>query len=531
MPDEKAVNKRGGSLESLFGSVEEESLANTAETSELTDDESINSLRTNSFSSELGSFSVDSDDGSKTSKNEVEETKLAKCIALLRVVNDFVFDEGEIEEEKKSQALRNDEARYQSLKDSANNVIAKYDERISKYGTNLERYLNFIERIRVIDNEITSEKIKELSETLEPEKKTSRLTRKAMKVRRAVMGFSAGFVLKDKDISKYNKLSKNEKAKIKLIKKLVELEKNQEISSEDKQKRYAEINDSFRAIDSKDKRIEKKETLRILAGQMEKKKLFSRETASRLGDKVAHPYRKIMDRDDLSASDKTLKIGKKIAEKTAQGGKAVTKKIGKVALGTGQFMIKHSVKQPVATVYRGSMAMLNALEYLTLEAKILAEKDSSEKEKLRAEAEIKFQNMGYEGEKFIRAAAATAGIALLDTAMVATAGGGMAAPAALGITASEKFIQGSLAASQAADIIQNTRDGLEQINEGIEEFEKQKRKLTRQETRTKDRRGALSLENLPEKKDNILKRFLKSRSEDTSSAAPYNKPKRDVQSH
>jgi hypothetical protein len=176
--------------------------------------------------------------------------------------------------------------------------------------------------------------------------------------------------------------------------------------------------------------------------------------------------------------------------------------------------------------------MLNALEYLTLEAKILSEKDSSEKEKLREQAEIKFQNMGYEGEKFIRAAAATVGIALLDTAMVATAGGGMAAPAAVGITASEKFVQGSLVASQAADIVQNTRDGIEQINEGLEKFEKQKKKLTRQETRTKDRRGALKPDNLPKKKDNLLKRFLRNRSEGTFPAAvPYNKPKGGVQSH
>ncbi|MCT4635793.1 MAG: hypothetical protein N4A31_06110, partial [Rickettsiales bacterium] len=328
---------RESSLKSLFGAVEEGSIASTED---LTDDESV---RSNSFSDDSDILSVSSNDGSKTSKNEVEDKKLANCIALLRIVNDFVFDEREIAEDKKSQTRKNDESRYQSLKDAANNVIAKYDEKISKYGTNLERYLNFIESITAVGNDITSEKIKELSKNLEPEKKTGRLARKAMKVRRAVMGFSAGFVLKNKDISKYNKLSKSEKTKIKLIKELVELEKNQESSSEDKQKRYAEINNSFRAIDSKDKRIEKKETLRILAGQMEKKKLFSRDTASRLGDKVVHPYRKIINKNDLSDSDKTIKIGKKIAEKTAQGGKSATKKIGKIALETGQSMIKHSV--------------------------------------------------------------------------------------------------------------------------------------------------------------------------------------------
>lgn len=531
MPDD-LLNRKESSLGKLFGSVDE---ADSVTTDPLTDDEleiassEISSTSKKSIDSDKteGSFSLRSVSSSNFSENE----KLVRCISILKTVNDFFFDERETAEDQKSQARRSDEDRYQALKSSVNDVIAKYDDKISKHGTNLEKYLNFIENITGLDNKITSEKIKELSANLQSEEKTGYITRKAIKVRRAVMGFSAGFFLKDGDISKYNKLSKSDKTKIKLVKELVELENNQEISAQDKQERYDKINRSFIGLDAKDNRVEKKETLRILAKQMHKKKLLSADTASQLKDKALHPYKKIIDREDLTTPQKTVKIGKKIAEKTAQGGKAVTRKLGKTVLGTGQSMIKHSVKQPAATVYRGSMAMLNAVEYLTLEAKILSEKDLALREKLKEEAEIKFQNMGYEGEKFIRAAAATVGIALLDTAMVATAGGGIAAPAALGITASEQFMQGSLVASQVVDSIQTTRDGIEQINEGVEKFQEQKGKLTKKETRTRDRRDALKPGNLPKERESAIRRFLKNRKEVSSSVVPHNKPTGGVQSH
>lgn len=519
-----SLTRKESSLGSLFDSVDD----NSVKTEPLTDEE--NSVSSESIDSEVIKR-TDSFTSSSTSDDGDERAKLAKCMSILKTVNDFVFDEREMLEEQKSQARKNDEDKYQALKNSVNKIITKYDERISKYGTNLDKYLNFIENISAFDNPITSKRIIELSGKIQPEEKTYYSVRKAMKIRRAVMGFSAGFVLKSNDINKYNKLSKSDKMKIKLVKELVELEKNQEILPQDKQNRYAEINRSFISLDSKDKRIEKKETLRMLAKQMHKKKLFSLDTVSQFKDKALHPYSKIIDREDLSAAEKTAKLGEKIVEKVAQGGKAATRKLGKTVLATGQSMIKHSVKQPAATVYRGSMAMLNAVEYLTLEAKILSEKDLDVKETLRAEAEITFQNMGYEGEKFIRAAAATVGIALLDTAMVATAGGGIAAPAALGITASEKFIQGSLVASQVADTIQTTRDGVEKINEGIKSFQKQKGKLTRQETRTRDRRDALKPSNLPKQKEGTLKRFLKNKESYSSSVVPHNKPTGGIQSH
>lgn len=518
------LTRKESSLGSLFDSVDD----NSVKTEPLTDEE--NSVSSESIDSEVIKR-TDSFTSSSASNDGDRREKLAKCMSILKTVNDFVFDEREMLEEEKSQARKNDEDKYQSLKKSVNNIITKYDERISKNGTNLEKYLNFIENISAFDNPVTSKNITELSGKIQPEEKTTYLARKAIKIRRAVMEFSAGFVLKGDDVNKYNKLSKSEKTKIKLVKELVELENNQEILPQDKQNRYAEINRSFISLDSKDKRIEKKETLRMLAKQMHKKKLFSVDTASQIKDKLFHPYSKIINREDLTASQKTVKLGKKLSKKASQGGKAVTRKLGHTVLESGQSMIKHSVKQPIATAYRGSMTMLNAVEYLTLEARILSEKNLDVKEKLRAEAEIKFQNMGYEGEKFIRAAAATVGIALLDTAMVATIGGGVAAPAVIGITASEQFIQGSLVASQVADTIQTTRDGIEQINEGVDKFYEQKGKLTRQETRSKDRRNALSPGNLPKKKEGGLKRFLKNKESINSSVAPYNKPIGGIKAH
>lgn len=490
MPDEldDSLKRKGSSLGSLFGSVEEEGSVKTAP---LTDDDE-NSVSNESIDSEVTKRADNfSSSNSGISDDVNEREKLAKCISILKTVNDFVFDEREIAEDQKSQARINDEEKYQSLKNSVNNVITKYDEKISKYGTNLDKYLNFIENISAVDNKITSEKIIELRGEIQPKKETAYLARKAMKIRRAVMGFSAGFILKGDDINKYNKLSKSEKKKIKLVKELIELEDNQEISPKDKQHRYDEINSSFIALDKKDRRIEKKQSLRILAKQMHKKKLFSVDTASQIQDKLFHPYSKITDREDLTASEKTAKVGVKLAKKAAKGGAVAVKKLGKTVVQSGQSMIKHSVKQPVATVYRGSMAMLNALEYLTLEAKILSEKDPAIKEDLREEAEIKFQNMGYEGEKFIRAAAATVGVALLDTAAVATIGGA-AASTAIGITASEQFIQGTLIASQVVDTAQNARDGVAEINEGVKKFHKQKSQLTTEEMRMRNRRGAIS---------------------------------------
>ena len=229
-PDTSPKDKSNkSSLKSLFGSVDERESVNT--TGLFTDDESvISSRRSESFnsirssesmhsgvsevSSNSGSVSSASDGGSV--KEGSENEKLAKCVAMLKLVNDFVFDEMEVDEDQKSQARLNDEDRYQSLRNSVNNVITKNDERISKHGTNLEKYLNFVGNITGLDNIITSEKIIELSKNLKPEEKTGYFARKAMKIRRSVMGFAAGFVLKDEDINENNKLSKSEKKKIKI---------------------------------------------------------------------------------------------------------------------------------------------------------------------------------------------------------------------------------------------------------------------------------------------------------------------------
>ncbi len=437
--------------------------------------------------------STDSDarSSSTSSQKAHEETKFAQCMAVLKTVNDFILDKLEVDEEDKSEARKNDEANLRMASNKIAQLQNKRNDKTSRYGSDLEAYRDFVQNIdpRSQDLQITSEKINQLRANLKETKEIDYITRKAFQARRALIGGMAGFFINTEDIEQYDKLSKTEKQKIKLTKELIDIEANP--ASVDKEAKYAEINNAFRELDKKDKQREKRDTMRIIARQSHRGKLFTAETAGMFQEKAMHPYNKIMENEELSAAEKTLKVGAKFVEKTAQGTAFVAKKVGGKALESAQFMARHTIKQPLATVYRGSMTTLNAVEYLTLEAQILNETDEAVKAKLREKAEIKFKNMGYEGEQFLRAAVATAGIALLDTATITSFGAGIAASALIGMTASEKFLHGVLFTAQVADHIQTAADGMELINQKAEYYHEKKESLSKDEKRIVPRRNAV----------------------------------------
>jgi hypothetical protein len=438
--------------------------------------------------------STDSDSRSSSSgasQKEHEETKFAQCMTVLKTVNDFILDKLEVDEEDKSEARKNDEANLRIASSKIAQLQNKHNDKTSRYGSDLEAYRDFVQNIdpKSQDLQITSEKINQLRANLKETKEIDYITRKAFQARRALIGGMAGFFINTEDIEKYDKLSKTEKQKIKLTRELIDIEANP--ASVDKEAKYAEINNAFRELDKKDKQREKRDSMRIIARQSHRGKLFTTETGRLFQDKTMHPYNKIIDNEELSAAAKTLRVGAKFVEKTAQGTAFVAKAAGQKALESVQSMVRHSVKQPLATVYRGSMATLNAVEYLTLEAQILNETDETVKAALREKAEIKFKNMGYDGEQFLRAAVATAGIALLDTATIASFGTGVAASALIGMTASEKFLHGVLFTAQVADHIQTAADGVELINQKAEYYHKKKESLSLEEKRVIPRRNAV----------------------------------------
>lgn len=437
--------------------------------------------------------SIDSDSwrSSNTSQKEYERTKLAQCMSVLKTVNDFILDKLEVDEEDKSEARIQDEARLRAVSSKIAEFQNKRNDKTSRFGSDLEAYRDFVQNInpRSQELQITSEKINQLRANLKEEKEVDYITRKAFQARRALIGGIAGFFIPAEEIEQYNKLSKTEKKKIKLVRELIDLEANP--SSVDKEAKYAEINEAFRELDKKEKEREKRDTTKIIARQSHRKKLLTTETARMFKDKAMHPYNKIMDNEELSSTEKTLRVGAKFVEKTAQGAAFVAKKAGQKALDTSQSLVRHTVKQPLAAVYRGSITTLNAVEYLALEVQILNEKDENVKAKLREEAEVKFKNMGYHGEQFLRAAAATAGVAMLDIAAVSTAGAGVAASALIGMTASEKFLHGVLLAAQVTDNLQTAADGIKAVNEKVDNYYAKKDSLSTEEKRVVPRRNAV----------------------------------------
>lgn len=422
-------------------------------------------------------------DNSVSSYELFTSPQIAENINLLKLAYNFIFDQLETPQEQKSQAQLEDEARYKKLKDSINRIVSQYDTEITKKGSDIEKILAFENNLSRDHSPLTSENINRLRASLEaqefiPSSNTTPETakQKALELRRKALGFAAGLFLKEKDIVKLEKLSKDKKSKLKLIQECFELEnqinfarkfldKPEKLAKfeETYKKRYAQINTAFIDISLKEKDREKRNIWMILASQTQKEQLLSSQTAEQIANSIAHPFTKILNDPNLSNFEKAWRTPLKLGKKTIDGLQFATEK----AIQTPKFLVKHSIKQPTMAAYRFTSSMINAAEYLTLQTQALTEKSPSKKEEFQKQAQIKLKNLTYHEEKFIRALAASGGIALIDAAFLASIGSvGIAAPSISGIHST--ITNTLLATADAADKLQNTKDTLDAIGERLE---------------------------------------------------------------
>lgn len=246
------------------------------------------------------------------------------------------------------------------------------------------------------------------------------------------------------------------------------MEDNHEISEKEKQLQYNKINIKFKELTQSEHNRDRRNILKIIARQSQRDQLLSLDTAGQIGSSIVHPFTKITS-NDSSTSEKTVALSKKAAEKSIQG----TVFIAKKGAESAQYLVKHSIKQPLMTTYRLPMSVVNGIEYLTLQGQILTEEDPAKKDELQKDANTKFKNLGYEGEKFIRAAAATAGIALVDTATLSSFG--VSSPILAGTHAvASKVI---LATAETVDKLQNLKDGLDVLEEGVDKINQHKQEF------------------------------------------------------
>ncbi len=490
------ISSEASSDKGISNSDSLDSLTSAGKSGSDSSDESLTSSDSRADSRADSPISSETSSAESIDSAEASDGVLSNSVALLRTAYDFAFDQIEKEENQKSEAQYHDEERYTSLANTINDFIGQYDLQISKQGSDLDKYLTFIDKVAAdrSGSPLSIKRIRELQVTLTDKNPqttnnsndlTSKVVNKALKVRRAAVSFAAGFIIKPKDVAKFKKLPKEKKEQIKLVQKCIELENNQQISTQDKKDARQAINKEFDSLVRKEFRKNRDNIWRIMARRKEHGELFSHESRDEIRDAMLHPFQKITEDKDLTLLEKTAKITMKVGEKALGGGKYLVGKVAEVA----QYVVKHSIKQPVMAAYRLPMSTVNGLEYLTLKAQAAAENDLKKKAQLEQDADIKFKNLGYEGEKFIRAVAATAGIALVDTAIVSTLGAHVPAMAAVHVAMSSAMEaipaasgahhggEAILITAEAAHQVQNVRDGVEAIKEKVDLIEKHQKNL------------------------------------------------------
>lgn len=442
--------------------------------------------------SDYSSFSVNAEDS--------DEENLSKTIDYLRAFKyalesanyayEFATDKLEKEENQKSQAQINDEDRYKYLVSKINNVISAYDAKMSKYGTDLDKYLNFLGQKTFSENsDITPEDIRALRATLSDEDLEDQIgggfREKFFSAARKIVSFTAGFIIKSEDVKKYNKLSKDKKKKIELLRKFIKLDQNDSLPYTVKQEQYEELNGAFIALTREEQSRSKRSIFRILATQMHNEKLFTSETASKIASSVMHPFTKIVNNKDMGVLEKSARVVMKAGEKGIKGAKFV---VGE-ALNSGRSAARDLVKHPAMTLYRVPMALFNTAEAAIAQAQALAEEDPTKKIELQEKAKQKLGNIAYQAEQGGREAVAsgvTAGVAIANA-------GSFGAPLVVSHAAAAA-IHGIVAASEIADHLSTAKEGIDHFIEAREEIKQIE--LTKEE-KTRGRRGNIDLSFMP----------------------------------
>lgn len=398
----------------------------------------------------------------KSEENFLTQVKLAKTITVLKEMYDVVFDQYERPEEQKSQAQKNDELRYAYLKEHINSFVTQYDSKILGEGANYQQYLKFEEELSKqgkgpdINNIMQfKESLVNLDQPLENNTFQGNATSASLYMRRKAVGFVAGFFLKPEDVARLDSLPKEKKEKIKLIEQFIKIAGDNDILPEEKEEAYKKINSDFRELTKKETRRRGRELVNIIAKQTQRGQLFTVGTLTQIGEAITHPITKIIKNENLTGLEKATGLATTIAKKTADGISGLVEKVPE----SGQFLVKHSVKQPLMIVHRSFMSGLNAVEYLYAQGQALAEEDPEQKIELQKEADRKLANLGYDGEKLIRAAAASVGVAVLDIAAFSSFG----AQLPLGGIAGHTAQVGLGIAVNVVDNLQNARDVIENV--------------------------------------------------------------------
>ena len=174
--------------------------------------------------------------------------------------------------------------------------------------------------------------------------------------------------------------------------------------------KYQEFNSRLEKILENEKAREERKMMGIIGGALMTK---GYKPFTKFSEKLYHPFKKIIDSEEMSSGEKVGRVISKGIYKTGSKLKdAGTYSLG-AAADTSRFIIKHSIKQPTMLLYRLGTLIKETSKYAVMN---LGEgSDESAQEQVK-------KNIKYEGEKLLRAVVATAAIAAVDTAIITTGG-------------------------------------------------------------------------------------------------------------